>query len=567
MSSIHKSKHPARQRQGKASGSNAALSAALVIDGNANTRVTLTGQLRSMGLLSVSQASKISDARRELERNPFDVVVCGDEFPKEGGSGQELLDDLRRSGLLPYKTVFVLLTNEPTYLKVAEAAESSVDSYLVKPYSVGSLIDRIEQARKRKVAMQPIYEALERSLPDAAISLSQQRFETKGPQWLQASRLGAEVMLRLGRFEEAETFFQAIWEVDPKPWAMLGVARAQLYAGSVQNAQNTLSNLLNTDPTYPEAYDVLGRVQMELGNFQASVVQLEKALQLTPTAIERLQRLGMLSFFCGDRDRAIELLERSTYLGLDSKMFDSECLVLLAMVAFAQDNPAQLDRNLSELRKRLRLSTKDLRLQRFNDLVGLLSNVQQGHMDEAAHLLNAACAQINEPAFDIEAACNLLFALSWLEKKGAGLLKDATVIDKLGRRFATSKAMGELLANAANVHTAYADRLKRSQDDIIQLIERSIKTATSGEPSTALKELFRVAKATLNAKAVESAWLVFQRYTSDIPEADQWQQQLIQLRETFGTARNKPTLGDPRLRQSGGVNLGPMDRLLSTPSA
>lgn len=534
--------------------------AALVVDGNPTSRMTLAGQLRTMGLHSVGQVSRMSDARRELERSRFDVVVCGDEFPREGGTGQELLDDLRRSGLLPYQTVFIMLTNEATYLKVAEAAESSVDSFLVRPYSAGSLSDRIEQARLRKAAMLPIYEALEADQPERAVALARERFLQRGPQWLLAGRLAAEIWLRLGRLEEAESLFQAIWELDPRPWAMLGVARSQLDGGSPHRAQDTLAALIEVESDYPEAYDVLGRVQIELGQFQSALGSLEKAKELTPMSIGRQQRLGMLAFFSGNRDKAVDMLERSTYLGLDSKMFDSECLVLLALSAYAKSQPAQLERHLAELRKRLRAQPSDGRLQRFTDLVSALSFHQQGHKEKAANLVKLACDQINEPGFDMEAACNLLCALAWTEHKGAELMTDATVIDRIGRRFATSKAMGDLLANAANAHAPFAERLQRSQDDIIQLIERSVKAAGNGEPVSALKELLRTAKATLNARAVESAWLVLQRYASEIPDASALQEQVVTLRDAYGTSKNRPALGDKRLRPAGGVNLGPSDR-------
>ena len=310
----------------------------------------------------MSQISRISEARRELERNPFDVMVCGDQFPKGGGSGQELLDDLRRSGLLPYATVFILLTDEATYLKVSEAAESSVDSYIVRPYSAGSLYDRIEQARLRKAALLPIYQALEAQQPEEAVRLAHERVAARGPQWQQAGRLGAEVLLRLERMDEARALFQLLWDADPKPWALLGVARAQLDAGATHAALQTLKALIEAAPDYPEAYDVLGRAQLELGQFQEALSTLHKALTLTPMAIGRQQRLGMLAFFCGDRERAFELLERSTYLGLDSKMFDSECLLLLALSAYAHQQPAQLERHQAELRKRLRATPHDLRL-------------------------------------------------------------------------------------------------------------------------------------------------------------------------------------------------------------
>ncbi len=540
--------------------------AALVVDGNPNTRMTLAGQLRTMGLTSVSQASKIAEARRELERHTFDVVVCGDEFPKEGGTGQELLDDLRRSGLLPYATVFVMLTNEATYLKVAEAAESSVDSYLVRPYSAGTLYDRIEQARLRKAALYDIYRALEDERYDDAIQMCRQRFAQRGAQWLQAARLGAEMLMRLARFAEAQTLFQQINDADPRPWARLGVARAQLDSGSAHAAQETLVALIEDEPDYPDAYDVLGRVQMELGHFQAALENLEKAVEITPMAIGRQQRLGMLAYFCGNREKARTLLERSTYLGLDSKMFDSECLVLLGLSAFEHEQPAQLERHLGELRKRLRQNPLDVRLQRFTDTIAVLSFLQQNHKEKAHNLAGALCAPVGEPDFDMEAACNLLTMLSLAHRKGLVVPDDLAVVERLGRRFATTKAMGELLASAASAHTAYADILRASQDDMVQLIERSLRSANQGESEAALKDLMRTAEATLNARAVESAWLVLQRYKAQLPQADTWLTQMGELRQHYGTARNKPALGDRRLRPAGGVNLGPMDRPSTAPA-
>jgi len=533
---------------------------ALVVDGNPHTRMTLAGQLRSMGMHSVSQASRIPEARRELERHRFDIVVCGDEFPRDGGTGQELLDDLRRSGLLPYATVFVMLTNEATYHKVAEAAESSVDGYIVRPYSAGSLHDRIEQARHRKAALYDIYRALEQGDPDTAATLCRQRFAQRGPQWLQAARIGAEILLRLERFPEAEALFRAIWEADPRPWALLGVARTQLDSGAPHQAQETLAELVAAEPDYPEAYDVLGRVELELGRFQAALGHLEKAVELTPMAIGRQQRLGMLAYFCGNRDKATELLERSTYLGLDSKMFDSECLVLLGLSAFEHNDRTQLERHLGELRKRLRQQPHETRLQRFVDTVAVASLLLQDHPEKATGLCTALCQQTSAPDFDMEAACNLLVLLAQCARHGLALPQDTAVVERLGRRFATSKAMGDLLASAARAHTGYAEALHTSQHDMVQLIERALRQAGQGEPAPALADLYRTAQATLNARAVESAWLVVQRYQDALPDLANWQARIASLRADYGTARNKPALGDPRLRPSGGVNLGPMDR-------
>ena len=103
---------------------------ALVIDGNMTSRSILAGMLRAMGVGHVAYASRATDARRLLENRTFDVVLCDYHFDHSAMSGQDLLDDLRRSNLLPYATVFVMVTGEASYTRVAEAAEAALDSYL-----------------------------------------------------------------------------------------------------------------------------------------------------------------------------------------------------------------------------------------------------------------------------------------------------------------------------------------------------------------------------------------------------------------------------------------------------
>jgi hypothetical protein len=96
---------------------------------------------------------------------------------------------------------------------------------------------------------------------------------------------------------------------------------------------------------------------------------------------------------------------------------------------------------------------------------------------------------------------------------------------------------------------------------MVQHIEQALRQANQGEVVLALADLYALAQRTLNARAIETAWLVLQRYGDQIPNSASWQQRLGALRRAYGTARNRPALGDPRLRPSGGVNLGAMNRL------
>jgi len=206
---------------------------ALVIDGNPTLRSILMAQLRDFGMGSIAQAARTSDGRRQLELRAFDFVLCEQHFPNENVSGQDLLDDLRRHQLLPFSTVFIMITGEATYAKVAEAAESALDGYLLKPHKATHLQERLQVARTRKVSLQPIFDAIEMEAFDRAATLCIERFQSKGLFWLYAARVGAELLLRLDRCAEAQTLYQAVIAAKTMPWAKLGVARAQLESGQI----------------------------------------------------------------------------------------------------------------------------------------------------------------------------------------------------------------------------------------------------------------------------------------------------------------------------------------------
>ena len=72
-----------------------------------------------------------------------------------------MLDDLRCAQLLPYSSVFIMVTAEATYAKVAEAAESSLDAYLLKPHKPSMLYACLMQARRRKIRLKPVFDLID----------------------------------------------------------------------------------------------------------------------------------------------------------------------------------------------------------------------------------------------------------------------------------------------------------------------------------------------------------------------------------------------------------------------
>jgi CheY-like chemotaxis protein len=560
---------------------------ALIADANNATRSVMLSQLRELGVRSVRQASRASDARRHLEAQTFDIVLCEQNFPQESVTGQELLDDLRRGGMLPLATVFIMVTPEASYSKVSEAAESMLDSYLLKPFTAARLQDRISQARQRKVALQDIHQAIEEQEFTQAARLCLMRMNERGLYWTYAARIGAELLLRLGRFDMVQKLYETVLSSEKAPWARLGLARVQLEMGQPHKAKPLLETLLIDETGYADAYDNLARTLMELGQFEEALKAYQMSTELTPSSIARLQRHGMLAFYLGDKQKAIGLLESSVRLGLGSKMFDGQTLTLLGIARFEIDEPKQLRQFLLDQQRMAERNPESVRLRRMVQTLQVLDACMEMGKDkgkdkgkdygkrkgddkteaemqaemqaptlQALALLTQA---ILEPDFDFEAACNLLSVLALLPTRNITVPNAEQVVHKLGMRFATSMAMSELLMGAARKDPRFCELLNNCNTHVLQMLEQALSPSRNGEPGKTVEALLAHGLSSLNAKIIETAWRVLQRYQGDIYNAAELTEKIQPWRQTLGTAYNKPVLGDRNMRQSGGVSLRGMD--------
>ena len=530
---------------------------ALVIDGNPRSRSILVSQLKEFGVGTIVQCSRLVDARTKLEMGTFDVVICEHYFEREELTGQDLLDDLRRNQLLPFFTVFVMVTSESSYSKVAEAAESALDAYLLKPHTAMGLVKRIYQARKRKMALKDIFTAIENEDFELAGQLCKQRFESRKPFWLYAARIGAELMLRSGHLSEAQQLYEAVVEAKTLPWAKLGVARAQLEAGYPQRATTTLESLIETDPGYTDAYDVMGRAQFELGNFQNALATFKMSTKLTPASVNRLLKHGMMAWYAGEREEGIELLDRATRIGLDSKMYDPQALVLLAFARLDDNDQRRLLHCVEHL-ERLRERNPDKpRIPRLLDVVQALVALQEYQTARALDEVRRMAKTILEPGFDFESASNLLALMTRLANRSIQLYEVDAAVDTMGLRFCTSRALTELLACAATGRTDFINRIRAAHGDILKLTEEAMSLSLKGDPQSAVEHLLADGERTLNAKLIESAHLVLLRYEGRIADHVGLKQRAQTLRERYRTTDIHAGLGEQAAtgRAAGGMSL------------
>jgi CheY-like chemotaxis protein len=546
---------------------------ALVIDSNPGSRAILVNQLREFGVGTVEQTMRTAEARRMLENRKFDIVLCEQHFQPGTPSGQDFLDELRRQQILPFSTIFIMVTSEASYTKVAEAAESALDGYLIKPHTAARLADRLDQARQRKAALNDIFSAVSTENYEKAADLCMARFQAKEPYWLYAARIGAELLIRLQRYDEAHRMYEAVIEAKTLPWAKLGVARVQIGKNETQRAVGTLEALISEEPQFADAYDVLGRAQFELGNHDQALAAYKLACSVTPYSITRLQSLGHLYYYKGEYEEAQKILGQSARQGLGSKMFDPQTLMLLAFIAMQSDDRRALQRCREDLAKlTLREDEYGARVRSMEGILGALRDILDKEFGRAANYTRDLAKRVRDPDFDIELAADLIVLMSHLASRTLSLGLDLDdflpVLDTLAERFVSGRSMNDLLSGAARAHLPFAERLRIAGEHPIKLMESAVKLGMNGDPNNAIRQLMKNGQDTLNARLMSTALLVLQKYDQQIPDATAQLEAINEWRAQYGGPGQRPALGAAEnARPPGGITINAAPEKKNAPAA
>ncbi|MCH8181041.1 MAG: tetratricopeptide repeat protein [Proteobacteria bacterium] len=491
---------------------------ALVIDSNLTSRSILRTMLADLGVPGerIKQVGRYNDARGELERVRYDIVLCDYHFSDTRATGADLLDEVRAGNHLPFSTIFVMVTSEASYAKVAEAAEAALDCYLLKPHTHNELAARIKVARLRKQAMADIFKALEDEHYEEATALCMARVEAKAEYWIYAARIGSELLLRLNRHDEARKLFELIDATKAMPWARLGIARAHVDAGQIPPALRVLDALVLDNPGYADAYDVMGRAHLQAGDFERAYETYQKAVSLTPNNIGRLQKMGLLAFHLGHTDEAADVLERALAMGVTSRSFDFQSVVMLGLTHFAKDDGQALHKCVNQLLRAHERDPRSARLRRMHELVLVLSLVQQNQGTEASRRLKTMAREFGQPDYDYETAGNMMTVLTHLQDRPVDIPDAGNWVQRLADRFCTNKSLTGMLCIMVGTHEPYVDTLRDSYRQLSTLAESCLAQAKSGDPAKAVETLLERGAATGNTRIVELADMLWQRYQAQL---------------------------------------------------
>jgi two-component system chemotaxis response regulator CheY len=254
----------------------------LVVDDMPAIRRMLRQMLILLGVNGcIGEANDGMEAWDILKDIPYDVVICDINMPRM--NGLELLRVMRANPR--YETTpFLMITGEVSEDVVAVAAESEVDSYLLKPFQAAALESRIMEIIKKKLR------------PSGGESM-----------FLQAQKLKIS-----GQADQALQLLQKLtkppYKKQAKTFNLTGECFQAL--GDNQQAEECFAQAVQINPKYLKTYQNLAALMESDGRLDEARHYLEQAHALSPLNTHRLFRLGQICLQTGKQKEAQDYLQQ-----------------------------------------------------------------------------------------------------------------------------------------------------------------------------------------------------------------------------------------------------------------
>jgi len=293
----------------------------LVVDEIDSYRFTIKKMLRSLGMTHVDTAGTGQEVIRNCKQRHYDVILCGYDLGS-GRNGQEVLEEIRQNKMMKSSGLFILITAEVTKGRVLSTLENEPDGYLIKPIAPADLKKRLSLLLDQVGALSDIHIAIDMEDLDRAITLCEQRLESKGSYPIWTRRTLTQLYLKTGQKDKARVHFVEALKQKDFDWARFGLAQLAETPQERQQVIPLLEQLVEEQPNRVEAFDLLAKHHQALDNKKQAKEAMEWALSLSPRSISRQRAVAKANVEAGDFDKAVEAFQKVIKLG-DKSVYDT----------------------------------------------------------------------------------------------------------------------------------------------------------------------------------------------------------------------------------------------------
>ena len=286
---------------------------ALLIEDMAEARIMQKKMLTDFGFATIDIAMKAETAIQLLQSNAYDVILS-DYNLGNGKDGQQLLEEVRHSALIPNTATYLMVTAETSIEMVMGAIEYQPDGYVTKPFSQAVLQRRLSKLIETKEKLYEVNVALDAKNFEGAMTAAKQVMKDHPSLIGKCERIIGECLLEVKEYKKALSLFNKTLKDRKMPWALFGKAKTYFYMGDLESAEKNLRQLMLDNRFFVSAYDWLAKIQVSQGKLEEAQSTLIDAVGRSPKNILRQIELGKVSLSLQDYLAAEMAFRRAVFL-------------------------------------------------------------------------------------------------------------------------------------------------------------------------------------------------------------------------------------------------------------
>jgi CheY-like chemotaxis protein len=505
----------------------------LVIDDFAGMRSMLRTMLSAYQADDITEATNGVDAVEKMSNKTYDIILC-DYNLGDGKDGQQVLEEAKAFGLIPYSTVYVMTTAENTSEMVMGAVEYQPDDYLSKPFTKEVLITRLKTLVEKKSELRPIANAVALHDYETAYALCSTLLEGKSKNRSDILKIQSDIALKMGAHDKAEEIFSSVLRERDLPWAQLGLGKVKYLEGKLDEAREILEALIKDNNNYVFAHDCLAQVYKKLGDPKKSQAILQEAVDKSPKAILRQKELANLSFENADYETSESAFKRVIRMGKHSCYRGPEDYTGLAKTYIKKGSTIDAVRSLSNMRTEFKTAGPPARTKSLVSEVIIYHDL--GKIDEAKKSITEIMKNFNNNSEHLSSGdaielAKICYKLG-MNDEGDILVQhvvrnnhdDKDMLDNL-----------EAMLNGSGIDRQFSELIANTRDEVIALNNKGVELATQGKIEDSI-DLFEKAasampeNAIVNLNAAQSLIMYMTKHAASDKMLDQAMKYLAKIK-------------------------------------
>ena len=260
----------------------------------------------------------------------YDVIFLGYDLGDHKKNGQQILEELRTKQLVKRLAIIIMITGEISQAMVLAALEHKPDDYLTKPYSQKDLATRLKRSWDKKVAMAPIYRAMDKDEHNKVLGLCEDEIQRNSSYKTECLGIKSRQFFELSQYLEATEIYELCTSIKNCQWAHIGLGKIALISEDFPTAKSHFKTVIEEYPYYLSAYDWLAKTYDLNKESKLALETLEIAISMSPRSVARLLQYIDLCLSYEQYDKATSALLITNDLANNSVHYKPENALLFA---------------------------------------------------------------------------------------------------------------------------------------------------------------------------------------------------------------------------------------------